>query len=425
MDRFYNEQNTLHLLTYLTDKYGARLDDNPDIELDKLLSIMKTVYKRNPQGTLDRMNSQVITLAKKQLRMEKKIGARARKQVGWMKDGKIDINVATRAKDVNIFDEDGDLSIEQPGVPVISMPEIQDIVRVVPGEVTGQLGEMDYDFEYIYVSIDSRTRNVLRDKYANNFRTDFTYSNGKVDGFIPGLKPVNNIIRIQLLEATIFNIYKYARRDDGTMGYEEPFVYLEIAEVSNLGNMYTGNVDGRRPFMKLRVKKPSDWRDIDKLSLTVWGAVMDFPVTEAYKRLESMRVVLRDQLGNEISVANDGIPISGMVCVPATGLVTVTCGETHRLMTGDRVYFKGVDVTSTAGVSIENTWFRVRVLSATQFSFIFAGILSINSFSNSYTIVHRLQNAYTFKITIMNKDLMTHALEEKRLMAHKRGARIS
>jgi hypothetical protein len=216
---------------------------------------------------------------------------------------------------------------QQPGLQGMS-------IGMQPGVGSSSLQSGDptltsYAYDEFIISIDSRNRDVARNKNPNEYRIDLKLNQqGQTRGLVQNLDQVRNVFEFTLIDAIIPNI-----KNASSNTFDDMYILLDIPEIEN-PQMLTTSGDGTRVFGKLRYEFNKD----DDIFANVFteNCFKRYRPPQFLSSLPSITIRLLNFNGQLQDFGPDGYKISGSTT--ATNPIEITTSETHGLSTGNRVY---------------------------------------------------------------------------------------
>lgn len=246
------------------------------------------------------------------------------------------------------------------------------------------------------LKIDSRLRNVAISKKSSSYRMSLYDQVGTDYGFIRSINGLTNIISIELKQATLPNIIR-----DSTLQFYEPYVFVDIAGVQ--GDVCTANSSPNRVFAELYYYNSDTIKDTPHLTMFPSSGKKEYRPENPLNNLKNIELTFYNFDGEVFDFGDDAPAIKAITLGYPTTIQTV---NPHGILTGDRVYLRGVDTGNTSYNSILNQpkgWI-VAVNTLDTFIIDYDTSLFPTVIAFGHALIAKLQNNVTLEIFAFTKD---------------------
>lgn len=264
--------------------------------------------------------------------------------------------------------------------------------------LTRQLADDKISQEFV-INLDSRLRNIGISKKSNSYKMNlFDQSSSGEFGWVRSIKNgLTNITNIEILDATIPNIIR-----DSTLQFYEPYIYIDIAEIK--GNLFTPITEPQRVFSKLSYMNSDTIKDTPHLTLTPINCCKTYRPENPLNSLKTITLTFYNFDGEIFDFGDDAPAILSITNGNPTLIQTV---NPHGILTGDRVYLRGIitgNTTFDADLNRPKGWIvAVNAVDTFEISYDSTGMPPVQAPGNA--LIAKLQNNITLRITSYTTDV--------------------
>lgn len=246
------------------------------------------------------------------------------------------------------------------------------------------------------LKIDSRLRNVSLSKRSSSYRISLYDQVGAEYGFIRSINGLTNIISIELKQATLPNIIR-----DSTLQFYEPYVFMDITGVE--GDVCTSNATPSKVFAELYYNNSDTIKDTPHLTMIPSSSKKEYRPDNPLNNLKNIEITFYNFDGEVFDFGDDAPAIKSITLGYPT---IVQTQNPHGILTGDRVYLRGINTGNNGYNAIINQpkgWI-VAVNTIDTFSIDYDTSLfpPVIAFGNA--LIAKLQNNVTLEIYAYTTD---------------------